>query len=298
VDYFGILKRAYEITIKHRYLWIFGILAGGLGTSWNFSLPNSSSYSGNMEKFFTSQNQLQMENFWLNYWGVIVAVLGIFFLLGILWLVISVIAQGGLLGSVTGIAKGEKNDFRLGFHFGLKKFWRTLSVGLLIGLLVLLSLIVLGLPVILLVLGKIYVLAIIYGILIFFADLILWLYLGAMQPYIVRRAVLDDTGAWEAILTSWDFLKKNFLEILVIYLLLMALGIALGIGMILALILVGGLLFAIGFALYLASQIVFWFYVVVFGLAFVVFFLILGGIFNTFHSSVLTLTYLELTKKP
>ena len=53
-----------------------------------------------------------------------------------------------------------------------------------------------------------------------------------MQPYIVRRAVLDDTGAWEAILTSWDFLKKNFLEILVIYLLLMALGIALGIGMI------------------------------------------------------------------
>lgn len=31
MDYMQIVKRAWEITKKHRYLWIFGILAGGAG---------------------------------------------------------------------------------------------------------------------------------------------------------------------------------------------------------------------------------------------------------------------------
>ena len=74
-------------------------------------------------------------------------------------------------------------------------------------------------------------------------------------------------------------------------------GLAIGIGFILVLLLVGGLLFGIGFAIYLVSMTALYFYAGIFGLAFIIFILILGGIVNTFTSSIYTLVYLELSKR-
>ncbi|MFA6493053.1 MAG: hypothetical protein WCV58_02880 [Patescibacteria group bacterium] len=292
MDYMAILKKSFAITIKNRYLWIFAILAGGVGSNWG-SFSNGSSFS---DKWDNTINQAQISNFWNNYGGIILIILCLVLLLGFFWIILSIISQGALLGSVEAIQKGKKHNFWLGLNYGWHKFWRVFGVGILLFLIVLLSVVVLALPVILFVIAKIYVLAVIYGILIFLVDLVLWLYLGVVSPYIQRLAVLGDHSAWQAIVSSWDFFKKNIKDILIVYLLLIAVGIAAGIAMILVVLLVGGLLAALGFGLYLASMAVFWMYVAVFGFAFIVFVLILGGIISTFNSSVLTLVYLELTK--
>lgn len=297
MDYIGILKRAYEITIKHRYLWIFGILAGGAWTNFNFSLPQTNGYSDKWVKSLDGVNNLRWESFLSQYWGLLFAVLGLILILGVGWIILSLVSTGALLGSVQAIEKNETSHFRLGFAFGWHKFWRTFAVGLLIATAVIISIIVLALPVVLFVLAKIYVLAVIYGLLIFLLDLIFWLYLSVMSPYILREAILGGKGAWEAITTSREFFSYHWKEILIFCLLLWAVGIALGIGLILAMLLVGGLLAAIGVAIFLASQFIFWIYLAIFGLIFVVFAAILGGMIGTFGSTAQTLLYLKLVQK-
>lgn len=296
MDYFGILKKAYQIALKHRYLWIFGILAGGIGAGW--SSFNFSGDSDLMNKYINSStfNGVSPEKFWSTYWNLIIIVGGLILLVGLVFFILSIISRGAILGSVEAIEKGEKNNFRLGFAFGWRKFWRTLGVGLSIFLIILLLLIILILPIVLFVLAKIYTLAIIYGIIIFLFCLLPWLFIGVMSPYIQRMVVLGNRPVWETIFSSWQFFHKHWQNILVMYLLLMVAGFVAGMGILLVLLVVGGLLFGIGFALFLASQAIFWMYVAVFGFAFLIFMLILGGIINSFYSVVLTLTYLELVK--
>lgn len=294
MDYLGILKRAYEISIKHRYLWIFGILSGGAGLNANITLPSG---SGEWTNKLDKLSNIRFENYLSHYWGVLIAIFGLILLLGILWLAASVISQGALLGSVVAIEKKEKNNFWTGFAYGAHKFWKVFAFGLLIFLMVIATLIILGLPIVLFVVAKVYALAIIYGILVFLLDIVFWIYLGVMQPYILRSTILGGKGVWEAFASSWEFFQKNWQEIVVIYLILLAIGIGVGLGFLMVLLIFGGLLFAIGFGIYLAFQSAVWIYAGIAGLAFAVLLLCFGGIFNTFTSSILTLTYLEFEKK-
>lgn len=297
MDYIKILKDSYQITIKHRYLWLLGIFAGGTAFSggWNTSSFSSSSFSEDYQNLFSGSG-FSWETVWANYWGLIVAAIGLMMLFGLFWMVFSVICQGGLLDSVRSIEQGKKNNFRLGLIFGWHKFWRIFAVGLILGLFVLLSIAILVVPIVLFAMAKIYVLAVIYGLLVFFLALAFWLYIGLMQPYILRLAVLSDMGAWEAITSSYQFFKKNWKEILIIYLLMIAVGIVVALGYLLVLFLLGGILFLLGLAIYLVSAVACWIFAGVAILALLVVMFILAGTINAFSSSVTTLVYLELKK--
>ncbi|MEK7142866.1 MAG: hypothetical protein AAB785_01520 [Patescibacteria group bacterium] len=300
MDYLGIVKKAFQITIKHRYLWIFGILAGGISggiRGLNISLPNNSTLNG--DKFDqTLMNKFpDFSNFWTNYWGIILGIIVVLIFLGLIMVIISIVAQGALLGSIEAIEKKQTNNFWNGVGFGFRKFWSVLGVGLIFSLIVILSLAMLIVPIILFVMAKIWVLAIIYGLLICLVDLVLWIFMGIISPFTLRLAVLGNLGVWGAIRNSWPFFIKNWKEIVVILLITWAIGLAIGIGFIMIFLLVGGLLFGIGFAIYLVSMTALYFYAGIFGLAFLVFILILGGIVNTFISSIYTLVYLELYRK-
>ncbi len=299
MDYLKILKRAFEITIKNKYLWIFGILAGGAagGANFNFTLPGNN-FPDNWKPFFNETGtSFNWETFWSNYGVIIITILVIIFLLGLLFAIVSIIAEGGLLGSVKAIEENQEHGFKKGFVFGWHKFWRLLGVDLIIFLFVFLSILLLAVPVIFLILAKIYVFAVIYGILIFLCNLLLWLFLGLAGPYILRSAVLGDQGAWQAVMSSWKFFSKHWKDILVIYLLLIAVGILIAIVSLLVFVLLGGLLFVIGLGIYLVSQVAVWIYAAFAGLIFLAVVLVWGGAVSTFRSSVFTLTYLELIKK-
>lgn len=297
MDYIGILKDSYKIAIRNRYLWIFAILAGGIGGgNFSYSMPSSTSTT-DAEQWKRFVDNFNVDQFITQYWGVIIAIIGLFVVFGLFWFILSVISQGALLGSVRAISEKQKSNFKLGFLFGWHNFWKVFATSLVSGLVILFSLIVLVVPIILFVVSKIYILAIIYGILVFLIDLILWIYISLMFPYILRMVILGEKGVWKAYAESWQFLCRHWKDIAVMYLLSIAVGIVIGIGFILVLLLVIALLGAIGFAIYLASKFVFVIYVSIFGLALIVAFFIVTGAISAFNSSILTLTYLNLIKK-
>ncbi len=298
MDYFKILKDSYQITIKRKYLWLFGLFAGGsiFTAGGNMNFYGTNSFSDEWSKNFNGANSPSFDHFWTNYWGVVVAVLGLIFLLGFLWMVFSIISRGAIVGSIRQVKENKENSFRWGFAFGWHKFWRVFAVSLIIGLLFIVSAAILVVPIILFVLAKIYVLVVLYGLLVFFLALGFWLYLVLVQPYILNMVILSDKGSWEAVKFSWPFFRKNWKEILVIYLLMMAVGLAVALGFLIAIILIGGILFLIGLAIYLASAIAVWIYAGLAILAFLILLAVFAGAINTFSYSVFTLVYLELEK--
>jgi len=295
MDYFSIIKKAYEITIKHKFLWIFGILAGGYGglRSFNISLPNYTIGDGEFDKAF---NSFDWTNFWVNWGGLILGLMVCLGIFAIIMFVLNIISQGALVGAVNKLSKNEKSDFHDGFRTGTHQFWRILGMSLIYFLMVLASIIVLAGPIIIAIISKIYAFAIIWGILLFFVCLAFWTLVGLIYPYSLRLIVLEKYGIWQSIRESLHFFRDHWKEVVVMYLLLLATSLAFGIVMVLAVLLGGGILLAIGFGIFLASPIVAVFYGMILGLAFFIAIVIVAGGYNTFYSAALTLTYNTLTK--
>lgn len=302
MDYFGVIKKAYYLSIKHKFLWIFGVLAGGyggfqsynsFGSGMNLS-GDSTAWSGNFDKLLTSDN---LTNFWLNYAGIIIGILVFFGIFAVLMFVINIISQGALIGSTEKLSKGEKADFRIGFRIGWHNFWRVWGVGITFLLMILASLIVLVVPVTVLVTAGSYVLAIVLGLLLLIVCLAFWLVMGIISPYSIRFAVLERKySVFECIREALHLFQKNWGEVLIVYLLLMAAGIGFGVLLFLAIMIVGGLLLAIGLGFYLASPIAAAIYGLIVGLVMFFGIIIVTGAYNSFYSNVITLAYLKLRK--
>ena len=303
MDYFGIIKKAYYLSIKHKFLWIFGVLAGGyggfqgynssFGSGMNFS-GDSSSWSKNLDTLFTSEN---LTNFWINYAGVIIGVLVVFGLFAILTFNINIISQGALIGSTEKLAKGEKANFKVGFHIGWHNFWRVWGVGLTFLAMILASLIVLIVPVTVLITAGSYVLAAVLGLLLLIVCLAFWLVMGIISPYATRFVVLEEKySVFKSIREALHLFQKNWGQVLIMYLLLIASGIGFGILLALAIMIVGGLLLAIGLGFYLANPVAAIIYGSVAGLAMFLAVIIVTGAYNSYYSNVITLTYLKLRK--
>jgi len=298
MDYFGIIKKSYYLSLKHKFLWIFGILAGGyggfksFGSGMNFS-GTGSEWSNSFNKAFGASNTSVS---WENFLGAIVIIMAVLGVLAFVVFVFSIISQGALIGSANRLSKNEKTDFWVGFGIGWHNFWRVLGVGLIFLLMILISSIVLIVPVVVLVIAKAYAFAIILGILLFFICLVFWILIGIISPYALRVVVLDKLGIFTSIREALHLFRKNWGEVIVMYLLLFAIGIGFGIALMLAIMIVGGVLLAIGLGFYLASSVSAIVYGLIIGLAFLITLVIVSGAYNIFTSNVLTLTYLKLKK--
>ena len=298
MDYIGIMKKSYQISIKNKFLWIFGILAGGYGgfQGWGGSFNSFNSGNtdrGKIDKIF---NSFDFNTFWGNYGGLIITLIGLFVLIGIIFAVLGIISQGALIGSVAKIDSEEKANFKIGFRVGWHHFWRVFALGLVYGLIVFASLIILIVPIVIFATTHLVPLAVVWGILVFLACLFLWVVMGIISPFSLRFLILKESGIIESIREAWWLLRHNFGHIIIMYLLLMAVGIAVGIGLVIAIVLVLAILVLIGLGLWLLSPIPAIIFAIVAGICFMVAIMIFSGAYNTFTSSVITLTYRDLVK--
>lgn len=297
MDYLGIIKKAYHITIKHKFLWIFGILAGGFGGFQGFSSNfNYNANSSDLTKFTSKLPYSSFAAFW-EAWGTLVIVLGVIFaILGIILFILNIASQGALIGSVDDLDKGKKSNFSEGLKIGFRNFWRVLGVMVLFGLMILASTVVwLGPAVLLAVFGQ-WVLAFIWGILLLFVALSFWILVGIILPYALRVVVLEGERVWEASRSGLHFFRDYWKETAVMYLLLIAVSLGFGIAFILGILICGGILAAIGFGVWLASPAVAVGYGIVVGLAFLGSLITISGAYGAFQSTAITLTYKELKK--
>lgn len=136
MDYGKLFRRSWEIVWQNKYLFILGFLAalGGGSSSGargnvNYSVPGPGS-----SEPFPADAINEFTRFWGQYGGLILGLICFFFILGIVFWLIRLAAQGGLIESVDRIEAGEKMSFSKAFSAGVARIWGLVGLNLLINL--------------------------------------------------------------------------------------------------------------------------------------------------------------------
>jgi hypothetical protein len=130
LDYFEVIKRAWQITWKYKFLWVFGYfiaLAAG-GSNLSSSLQSSTNSAD------TSAAASGFSGFANAYLVMIIVVAGLLMISGFVFWILSIISTGGLVGAAAKIERGETTSLKDGFKIGAKNFWRIFGLNLIVGL--------------------------------------------------------------------------------------------------------------------------------------------------------------------
>ncbi|MDO8673561.1 MAG: hypothetical protein Q7O66_19305 [Dehalococcoidia bacterium] len=317
MDYGRLLRDAWTITWRHRFLWVLGLFAGSsAGTCSspvaNFSFPSqwgsrSGDYGGG-----TGGPDFAPMTGWVNENGgfllvlILMAVL-VFFLVWLLFKVISLIAQGGMVRATADTGVGLSSSPSQALQAGLTYFWRFLGLWLLqIALAIFLAMsIAVVIATFAVVIGVLpdgvrflpIVIAVLLGIvavLVFIPASILF---SIVVAFAQRAIVIEDIGPVSAIRTGARLIRSRSRSSLLVWLIGAGLNFFVGLIMLVVMavtvtpLAVIGLLLnmAIGFGGPLIIYIV---------LALIVLVAVLGtlsAIVNAFLWSYWTIAYLRLT---
>jgi hypothetical protein len=310
MDYGEVIRKAWDITKKYKYLWIFGFIlalfggrgvgvrtGGGRGIEYTLRGEDLQKAPLIMQQFlFRLQNVLR-DNIHLIILSVIFLI--IFSLAG---LVLFIIAEGGLIGCVSNIESNEKSGLIDGFKIGAHYFWRILGKNLLIYL----SLFIIILFFVLLFTIPFYTLYsssnyrfLWFTIPLFIIFIIFMIPIGVfitiLNDYSSRFLVIKNNGIIRSIKNSFRLIFNNFKHTIIIALILFGIGILIGIILFIIFLIIGGPAALLGFSLYRAGAIA---PLLIIAIIAVLFLLVLSVIINgtkmTFTSSVWTLTFFKL----
>ena len=277
MDYGRLVKRALEIMWKFKYLWVFGFFLefGAGGGGWVGNLP---------EKI-----RLPVGDFLS---GVLVGAILILVMVGfvvfLLFLIMYLISQGGLIHCVWQIENGKHPTLRDGWNAGIKNFWRVLGISIMVLIFILASAIVTIGPFIALILAF-KLIGVISGIILFPLFLVLFLGIILIDLYATRACVIEEKGVFDSLADGWEMLKSNVVYSLVVGLI----GIGSTMVYVLGFVTVG-LLLALPFvALGLINLFLGIFLGVIVGLIYIG---VASALWGTYIDSVWTLAYLEMRK--
>lgn len=324
MDHIRILRRALEITRAYRALWVFGFI---LALTTSRGGGNNSGYQFNNEDFggqFPTPEGLPNFNFPPDVGNTIIAVgIGVIclvLLLAVVFTFLRYVSLTALVRMVNGYEEtGEKVGVRQGFRLGWSRAaWRAFLVDLLFGLggfiafLVLLALA--ASPALLWltqnetagVIGT--VIAVALGVLVIFAFFLLAIALSVLSEFFHRAIILEDLGVFDGIRRGWEVARRRLGDAAIMGLILFGLSLAsviIFIPIVLLLLVtaavVGGLpallvgaitnIFVHGNVPQIAALAV---GIPIFLLALAIPLAFLGGLIDTYFSSVWTLTYREM----
>ncbi len=310
-SYRTILKQALQITLKYKYLWLFGLFAAltAAGGSWEYNLLTQG-FGRNLidSSYFQLEKILSSLELIVNFGnGLIVLItsdiwsmlnaLTLILLTGLLlfcfiWLSIS--SQGALINALKKILKGKQKtqsiSYRENITVGHKNFWPVLMMNILIKFLVTFFFFIISIPLLLLAIKDSPALASVYVILfVLFVPLATGFSL--MMKYAISYQIFEGYGFFKSIEKAYELFKKNWLislEMAVILFLISffaALTFALAASIILLPLFITGL--AIN-ALWLTLLITY------LGIALTIFF---GAILSTFQISAWTGLFFHLKEK-
>lgn len=324
MDYGQILRRAWQITWKYKFLWVFGFAIalcrnqGGGGGNFNFnnSFPQRGMENGDMP--ISPEVLRQVEQFVNSpaFWGLIVGLIVLILLLSLLSIAIGAYARGALVRSVNRIENGEGMDFRQAWAEGKISFrplfWLelilslpSLAIGLsilAIILVVLRNLIARGalsgelLPdEIARQVGLFVPLVIVAFCGLICLGLIIQLLVAIFTVFGSRAIVLEGRSVMASFGRAWQVFTKNLAPIVLFALILF--GISLVVGIIIAIpiaIFIGGIL-VIGIGAVMSGL---WpvLIVAIVGMVFVIAVLsaLVGGVYRVFVETLWTLVYRQL----
>lgn len=302
MDFGRILRRSWELTIGHRWLWWLGILAafteGTTGSIARFptTVPGSAPTGAGPDPL------THLIQTWTTTDTQIAIGLGVVLLLVVLvFAYLSFAADAGLIQSVDQLeVDGTSLGFGPAFHRGRAFVWRLFGLNLLMGVLALTPLGLLA--------G---ILVGLYGalshgtplaiglVLLGLIGLLVWLvfvfYLSIVQRLAQRGIVLHGQRIVAAVRGAMTLVRDQVGSAAVTLLVLVGVGLLVGLGLIVALFVVLAVLIALGALIYLATKTV---GTIIYGgialLALTAALIVWSGIYTTFLSSYWTLSYRAL----
>jgi hypothetical protein len=311
MDFAEVLKKTWEITWKNKGLWILGILAGcsasGRGNNgqaasgfrgYNFG-GGRPSQGGIPEGQFEGLRELERffsqidEGTWI---AVALAVVGVILVLALVFLVLGVIGQGGLIAAFARADEGQAVGFSESFGLGMQHFGKLLGIRLTVWVIGLVVGIIAAVAFVAVAIGTLGI-----GLLCLLPLICLLIPLAwGVDAYIILTmvaAVQEALGVFEAFRKAWQVARANLAPVIV-----MALILILGGGIltaVLSLPFVGVAIPAIvGFAVGTDTSL--YSGLAVTGLCLVVaipIFILLSGVLTTYATGAWTLTYRRLIGK-
>ena len=310
-SYRSLLKQAWQVTWRHKYLWFFGLFAALVvgSSAWEYQ-----ALSQNLSQGVVNGSYYQMTNFlawsqlfsnfgsglvaiWHQGFWTFLSVLSIllvtlFILIFFIWLAVT--SQAGLIGDVKKIIenKHRASDLRIrsALSSGHKHFWSVLGLDLTVKILTAAIFFIVSLPLLFMVIKQTAWLAILYVIL-FVIFVPLSVSLGLMINYAINYRVLDNYSFIKSLEKAWKLFIDNWLVSLEIGLILFLINFAASLTLIILMSLFLLPLLMLGLLLNLN-----WLVSILIALILLILFL-LGAILTTFQISSWTALFLRLKNK-
>ncbi len=243
--YRPILKIAWKILYKARYLWFFGFFATFVGNSGevnllinNFSSVNSETdsllslktlYSNGFVGTFQSRISELFSNFSLSVLLLFLILLILFIF--IIWL--SVVSQAGLINGADKEYRKQNSTFATCFKAGRQNFWSVLGLNIIGKFIVLGLMFIVGVPLALLYLKQTSDTAQFLFVLLSFIILIpLAVIISFIIKYAIIFVVLQKQKINESLKSAWNLFIKNWIVSIEMAILLFFVSILAGLTMV------------------------------------------------------------------
>lgn len=227
IDYFGIIKKSWQITRENKNLWWFGLLAS-LGGGINFSIPLD---NGSFQANFAVKQEMQLGIAELMNQHFDWIVIGSIVVVGmiIIFSILKTFGRIGLISQADMVIKGEKSSIKNGLQEGKIFFWQIFFTDILLGVSIVGVAVVLFLPV-----GYLFYLrafaaafiALFLAIIIFIALMTL---VAIMRAYIYIYIVLGRISISEAVENSYKIFSENNVPSILMLLVVLLVGILFGV---------------------------------------------------------------------
>jgi hypothetical protein len=323
MDYGRVIKRALEITWKHRALWLFGFLlaltGGGRGQI-NFRFPGGGGGGGQGlpgGRGLPSLPQISPQTIIIIAIAAVLAIL----VLVVVFVTIHYVSRAALIRMVQEIEETGEADVRRGFRLGWsRRTFHLFLIYLMVGLamaLVSLVLILFGFSPLLLLLVdniivRIFSVASTCGLCIpvVLFLIVLGVFVGVLLEIISRQCLLEGSGVLGSIRQGYALARRQLSHLAVIWLIMLGIGIgwfivsfAVGLGIMILLGLPAlALVLGLGFGIYAITQSTGLSVAVAAMVGLIALLIIsipilfIAGLYLTFHSSVWTLTFREIKR--
>ena len=222
MDFGGILTRAWQITWKHKGLWVLGILAGcASGGSGGGGGRGGSSlnYSFNGNEFPELQRTFETipEGTWV---AIVLGLLCLVFFLALLFWVLGALGQSGLIAGFKAAEDGEDVTLSSAFQLGTKVFWKVLIIQVIVGIATFIAVAALllfgiGGTVLTLGLGLICLLPLICIL------IPVGIAVGVYTTFTKVALVVEGLDIFSAFSRAWEVIKSNAGDVIVMSLILL-----------------------------------------------------------------------------
>jgi hypothetical protein len=318
MDFTGLARDAWRLTWRKKSLWLLGLFAGGAtagapgGGGGGGGNAGARVGGGDLPDFGSAgpeiQRGLQEAQSWItSHLGLIIAAILLLLLIGLVFTVISAIAQGGLTRAMAEQNAGRPTSLGWAWGQGVRLVWRYLGLMLVLWIIGLAVLAVLGLAVFSAVTsqvgsGRAPRLELIFGMILAAIPLllvlaILGIVLGVIVTYAQRAIALQDVGPLAALGTGWSLVRRRPLDSLLVWLFYIVLTIGMGIVVVIGLVALAvpfGIVGAIAWGVGGGFNGPFFLFLVGVGIIASLALILLAAFANTYFWTYWTLAYLRL----